>query len=97
MMWGALPLTGQDAYLNEASLECSMPTLSLFDMQLDLEESAAHLESLSRMLTGHALYLKANQISTHREDLSLVEGRVGSLALSIQDLKSAALKIAKII
>ncbi|TDV65739.1 hypothetical protein [Pseudomonas sp. LP_7_YM] len=74
-----------------------MPTLSLFDMQLDLEESAAHLESLSRVFTGHALYLKASQSSTHREDSSLVEGRVGGLALSIKDLKSAALKIAKII
>ncbi|WP_296254468.1 MULTISPECIES: hypothetical protein [unclassified Pseudomonas] len=72
-----------------------MPTLSLIDMQLDLEASVAHLESLSQMLTGHALYLAAFQTPCHHEDLKLVESRVGGLALSIQDLKAAALKIAR--
>ena len=73
-----------------------MPTISLSDMQLDIEKSAAYFESLSRVLDGHALYLRAQNAVCRQEDLRLIEGQVGSLSVSVSYLKSAALRIAKV-
>jgi len=72
-----------------------MSTLSLKDMQLDLEDSAAYFDSLSQFLEGHAMYLKAQKVVCRQEDLMLLESHAGNLANSVSYIKSAALRIAR--
>ena len=71
-----------------------MSTLSLKDMQLDLEDSAAYFDSLTQFLEGHAIYLKAQRVVCRQEDLNLLESHAGNLALSVSYIKNAALRIA---
>jgi hypothetical protein len=72
-----------------------MSILSLKDMRLDLEQSAAYFESLSQIFDGHATYLKAQSTECGNEDLKLLESHAGNLAKSMTYIKSAALRIAK--
>lgn len=72
-----------------------MSTLSLRDMQLDLEQSAAYFESVSKILHGHAIYLKGLRTECRQEDLKLLESHASNLEKSMMYIKSAASRIAK--
>lgn len=72
-----------------------MSTISLKDMQLDLEDSAAYFDSLSQFLEGHAIYLKAQRAVCRQEDLKLLESHAGSLATSVTYIRTAASRIAR--
>ncbi|WPP02500.1 hypothetical protein SFA35_25395 (plasmid) [Pseudomonas sp. HR96] len=72
-----------------------MPSTHLTHVQQDLEATALHLEALHRMLEGHAVFLKHKPCGDQTEELLLVERRLGGLAVSIQDLRGAALNISR--
>jgi hypothetical protein len=72
-----------------------MLAIPLTHMQQDLEETAAHMEALFRMLEGHAIFLKNKKCGDQTEELLLVERRLGGLAISIQDLRGAARNISQ--
>lgn len=73
-----------------------MPSFRLNHMQQDLEETAAHLEALSKVLEGHAIFLHNRKITGQSEDRLLIERRLAGLAISIQDLRGAALNISRV-
>ena len=72
-----------------------MTSTHLTHLLQDLEATAAHLEALHQMLEGHAVFLKHKQYGEPTEELLLVERRLGGLAISIQDLRGAALNISR--
>lgn len=72
-----------------------MLAIPLTHMQQDLEQTAAHMEALFRMLEGHAIFLKNKKCGDQTEELLLVERRLAGLAISIQDLRGTARNISR--
>lgn len=65
-------------------------------IQHDLEDTAAHLSALSRMLEGHALYLRHSRHGDNVAEIDSIESRLSGLAASIVDLRGVAQKIGKV-
>ncbi|WAH57168.1 hypothetical protein LZ023_29885 [Pseudomonas silvicola] len=65
-------------------------------IQHDLEHTAAHLEALSRMLEGHALFLRRSTYSDNTADIAFLENHITGLAASVTDLRGVAQNIAKV-
>lgn len=65
-------------------------------IQHDLEDTAAHLSALSKMLEGHALYLRHSRHGNNLAEIDSIETRLSGLAASIVDLRGVAQKIAKV-
>ncbi len=70
-----------------------MAATHLKEMQADVQDAALQLELLYQMLSGHALFLRSRNIDHLIDDVLLIENQAGALALSIQDLKGAALRM----
>jgi hypothetical protein len=67
--------------------------LELLDnIQLDLEGTAAHLDSLRRMLEGHMVFMR----HTDSNDISSVELQLTGLAASVTDLRGVARNISRV-
>jgi hypothetical protein len=64
----------------------------LSNIKLDLEGTAAHLEALSKMLRGHAIFLR----HSNPGDIPSIETQLSALALSVVDLRDVARNIAKV-
>ena len=86
---------GQDAYTKIEPSEHRMPTTHITEMQEDVHDAARQLEMIYQRLRGHALFLRSRNIDHLIDDVLLVENQAGALALSIQDLKGAASRMAK--
>lgn len=65
-------------------------------IQHDLEDTATHFDALSRMLQGHALYLRHSRLTNSSDDIDFIESRLNGLALSISDLRGVARNISKV-
>jgi hypothetical protein len=65
-------------------------------IQGDLEHTAAHLEALSRMLQGHALFLRHSTYADSSADIDFIERHLHGLAESVTDLRGVARNIAKV-
>ncbi|WP_311969905.1 hypothetical protein [Pseudomonas baltica] len=65
-------------------------------IQHDLEDTAAHLAGLSRMLEGHARYLRHSRYIDNLAEIDSIEHRLDELAASILDLRGVASNIAKV-
>lgn len=87
--------SGQDAKTPIEPSEHRMPTTHITEMQEDVHDAARQLEMIYQMLRGHALFLRSRNIDHLIDDVLLVENQAGALALSIQDLKGAASRMAK--
>lgn len=68
----------------------------LNNIQIDLEDTATHLAALSRMLEGHARYLRRSHCADHSLEIESIEHRLQGLAASIADLRGVAGEIAKV-
>lgn len=68
----------------------------LDNIQHDLEDTATHLDALSRMLRGHALYLRHSRLSDNSADIAYIERHLSGLDLSISDLRGVARNISKV-
>jgi hypothetical protein len=68
----------------------------LADMQKDLEDTAAHLEALTALLQGHAMFLRNKKYGDQSEDLLLVERSLGGLTTSVHDLRGTALNMSQV-
>ncbi len=64
----------------------------LNSMQRDLEGTAEHLEALSRLLEGHARYLR----HANSGDATFIETRLNGLTASVVDLRCVAQRIGKV-
>lgn len=68
----------------------------LADMQKDLEDTAAHLEALTAMLQGHAIFLRSKKFGDQTEDLRMVERSLGGLTTSVHDLRGTAFNLSQV-
>ncbi|WP_213881637.1 hypothetical protein [Pseudomonas sp. dw_358] len=68
----------------------------LDNIQHDLEDTAAHLDALSRMLRGHAHYLRHSRIGNNSADIDFIENHLSGLAVSISDLRGVAHNISRV-
>jgi hypothetical protein len=62
----------------------------------DLEDTAAHLAALSRVLEGHARYLRGSRCGDKLADIDSIEHRLDGLAASILDLRGVAEQISRV-
>ncbi|MFF7708344.1 hypothetical protein [Pseudomonas sp. NPDC007930] len=68
----------------------------LENILLDLEGTAAHLAALSKVLEGHAVYLRHMPGPDNGADIDSIERQLNGLASSISDLRGVAQKISKV-
>lgn len=65
-------------------------------IQHDLEDTATHLAALSKVLEGHARYLRYSKCGDNLAEIDSIEHRLDGLAASILDLRGVARQIAKV-
>jgi hypothetical protein len=68
----------------------------LDNIQHDLEDTAAHLDALRKVLEGHVHFLRHSRCVDASADIAFIESNLTGLAASIIDLRGVAGSIARV-